>query len=85
MGPFEVGDLNAPDGIADYLTRFGPTIEAIAGSRDGQVLPLEQVAKAALHSELRAKWPAELRAQRLAERDRRLLMLAASGLVERIK
>jgi 3-hydroxyacyl-CoA dehydrogenase len=41
MGPFEVGDLNAPAGIADYLTRFGPTIEAIAASREGQALPLE--------------------------------------------
>ena len=36
IGPFEVGDLNAPAGLADYLQRFAPTIEAInAPAADG--------------------------------------------------
>ena len=34
MGPFETIDLNAPNGIADYATRFGPLYHRIAQSRD---------------------------------------------------
>ena len=76
MGPFEVGDLNAPEGIADYLQRFGSTIEAISESRQGQPLRLQPTLNDALQSEARAMWPQTRRAERLAERDRRLLKLA---------
>jgi 3-hydroxyacyl-CoA dehydrogenase len=77
MGPFEVGDLNAPDGLADYLGRFGPTIEKIADSRRGEPLRLDPAVTAALHAQLRARWPDSAREQRLLERDRRLLALSA--------
>jgi L-gulonate 3-dehydrogenase len=30
MGPFETIELNAPDGIADYLSRYGPAFQRIA-------------------------------------------------------
>ncbi len=83
MGPFEVGDLNAPDGIADYLARFGPTIEAISESRSAAPLRLDPDVNAQLQSELRTKWPAGQRAERLADRDERLLKLAASGICQR--
>ena len=34
MGPFETIDLNAPNGVADYASRFGPLFHRIAKSRD---------------------------------------------------
>ena len=36
MGPFETIDLNAPHGVADYASRFGPLFHRIAQSRDQQ-------------------------------------------------
>lgn len=73
MGPFEVGDLNAPGGLRDYLERFGPTIERIneaAGFR------LEPAQVEALHAARRALLPEPQRTSRLAWRDRRLMALA---------
>lgn len=83
MGPFEVGDLNAPEGIADYLQRFGETIEAISESRSGSALKLDAAMNARLQQALRVLWPAEQRSARLADRDARLLKLAASGVCDR--
>jgi L-gulonate 3-dehydrogenase len=77
MGPFEVGDLNAPAGLADYLERFGPTIEKIADSRRSEPLRLDPAVVTALHAQLRARWPGSERERRLLERDRRLLALSA--------
>ncbi|MCP5327754.1 MAG: 3-hydroxyacyl-CoA dehydrogenase [Steroidobacteraceae bacterium] len=73
MGPFEVGDLNAPGGLRDYLERFGPTIEQInaaAGFR------LEPAQIEALHTARRALLPEPARAERSRWRDRRLMALA---------
>jgi L-gulonate 3-dehydrogenase len=73
LGPFEVGELNAPGGLRDYLTRFGPTIDAINGSR-GAPTP---VASAAAAERLHAQMPRTVdRATRLAERDQNLLAIA---------
>lgn len=83
MGPFEVGDLNAPQGIADYLQRFGETIEAISESRSGPPLKLDAAINDQLQGALRAIWPADQRQARLADRDARLLKLAASGICDR--
>jgi hypothetical protein len=33
MGPIETIDLNAPQGVADYLVRYGPTIRRIGDSQ----------------------------------------------------
>ena len=32
MGPFETIELNAPDGIADYVQRYGATLTGLAGN-----------------------------------------------------
>ncbi|MCU0759973.1 MAG: 3-hydroxyacyl-CoA dehydrogenase [Steroidobacteraceae bacterium] len=72
IGPFEVGDLNAPAGLRDYLARFGPTIERIneaAGFR------LDPAQVEALHAARRALLPEPGRAARSAWRDRRLMAL----------
>jgi 3-hydroxyacyl-CoA dehydrogenase len=76
LGPFEVGDLNAPGGLADYLERFAPTIEAInAPAADGP-FRLDPAQVAALHAARRALLPEPERAARMAWRDRRLMALA---------
>jgi L-gulonate 3-dehydrogenase len=75
LGPFEVGDLNAPGGLADYLERFAPTIEAInAPAADGP-FTLDPAQVAALHAARRALLPEPERAARTAWRDRRLMAL----------
>jgi 3-hydroxyacyl-CoA dehydrogenase len=76
LGPFEVGDLNAPGGLADYLERFAPTIEQInAPAADGPFrLAPERIA--ALHAARRDLLPESERAARMAWRDRRLMALA---------
>ena len=76
MGPLETIDLNAPDGIADYLRRYGPLYQAIEGEHG----PLDWTADALLsqlEAERRAALPAERLAERSAWRDRRLMALAA--------
>ena len=77
MGPFEVGDLNAPGGLGDYLARFGATIDGIDASRRGAPSPLSPALVAELDAEARRHWPAAERADRLRSRDERLLALAA--------
>jgi 3-hydroxyacyl-CoA dehydrogenase len=77
MGPFEVGDLNAPNGLADYLSRFAPTIQAIATSRGAAAVPLDPEFVAAADADCRRRWPASERDARLAGRDVRLLEMAA--------
>ena len=75
MGPFEVGDLNAPNGIGDYLTRFGPAIEKIATSRGASGLPLD----AKLIDDLAlfgcSAWPEHTRTAREERREQFLLAL----------
>jgi L-gulonate 3-dehydrogenase len=77
MGPLEVGDLNAPGGLGDYLTRFGATIHAIDASRRGAPPPLTAALVAELDAAARRQWPGAERADRLQSRDQRLLALAA--------
>lgn len=76
MGPFEVGDLNAPGGLGDYLRRFGDTIEQIDASRQGEPLRLDATVLERLDAELRGRWPQDARTARLEARDRRLLGLS---------
>ncbi len=77
MGPLEVGDLNAPGGLGDYLTRFGATIHAIDASRRGAPPPLTEALVAELDAAARRQWPGAERTERLRSRDQRLLALAA--------
>jgi 3-hydroxyacyl-CoA dehydrogenase len=77
MGPFETGDLNAPQGIADYFARFGPTFERIDAERRGDPLALDSEVIARIHADCRERWSESQRAARLETRDQRLLALAA--------
>lgn len=72
MGAFEVGDLNAPGGLRDYLERFGPTIETINAASGFRLDPAQVQA---LHAARRALLPEAGRADRMQWRDRRLMAL----------
>ena len=76
MGPFETIDLNAPDGVADYMARYGPLFETIEQSMatphdwsTGLVGHIEE--------ERRKMLPRTDLAGRSQWRDRRLMALVA--------
>jgi 3-hydroxyacyl-CoA dehydrogenase len=76
MGPFETIDLNAPDGIADYLKRYGPLYQAIEAEHGPLAWTADELL-GQLEAERRAALPKERLAERSAWRDRRLMALAA--------
>lgn len=79
MGPIETIDLNAPDGISDYLRRYGPTIRRVGASQAADPAWPAAIADQ-LDAEMRVQVPAEKLAAKQAWRDRRLMALAAHKL-----
>jgi L-gulonate 3-dehydrogenase len=75
MGPFETIDLNAPGGVVDYATRYGPTYKRIAAER--RPFDWDPAVIQRLERERRARLPASQLEARAAWRDRRLMVLAA--------
>jgi 3-hydroxyacyl-CoA dehydrogenase len=75
MGPLETIDLNAPGGLADYCTRYGP----LYATMQRQMMPRlwDKVLVDRLHAARRAELPANLQAVRQEWRDRRLMALLA--------
>lgn len=76
MGPIETIDLNAPNGVADYLERYGPTIRRVGDSQSA-AKPWPDGIGATLATERRAAVPAEKLGDATAWRDRRMMALAA--------
>jgi len=76
MGPIETIDLNAPNGVADYLERYGPTIRRVGDSQSAAA-PWPESIGATLDAERRADVPREKLGDATAWRDRRLMALAA--------
>ena len=76
MGPIETIDLNAPEGVADYLTRYGPTIRRVGDSQSA-AKPWPDSIGAVLDAERRAMVPRQKLNDATAWRDRRLMALAA--------
>ena len=75
MGPLETIDLNAPGGLADYCTRYGPLYATL----QHQMRPLEwdKALIDRLHAARRAELPANMQGIRQEWRDRRLMALLA--------
>jgi L-gulonate 3-dehydrogenase len=75
MGPLETIDLNAPGGLADYCTRYGP----LYASMQRQMTPRlwDKVLVDKLHAARRAELPANMQPVRQEWRDRRLMALLA--------
>ena len=76
MGPIETIDLNAPQGVADYLERYGPTIRRVGDSQSAAQPWPDDIGKK-LDAERRAAVPRERLAEATAWRDRRMMALAA--------
>ncbi|WP_374596535.1 3-hydroxyacyl-CoA dehydrogenase [Sphingosinicella sp.] len=74
MGPFETMDLNADNGIADYIAKFGTDYQAI-GTLLGCGAPWTSSAINAVIAARRAALPLEDLWKRMNWRDRRLLQL----------
>lgn len=75
MGPFETIDLNAPGGIADYMDRYGPLMNALANGPDARPWTAGTIER--LEAERRQRLAADGLAARARWRDRRLASLVA--------
>lgn len=75
MGPLETIDLNAPGGLADYCTRYGPlyaTLQRQMKPREWDKALIDR-----LQAARRAELPANMQPVRQEWRDRRLMALLA--------
>lgn len=77
MGPFEVTDLNAPAGIADFIRRYGPTFTAIRKAREGHASDWSPELVDKIDAQRRAILPLADLGRRMAWRDERLIEIAA--------
>lgn len=84
MGPIETIDLNAPNGVADYLERYGPTIRRVGDSQSA-AKPWPTDIGDKLEVERRAAVPREKLEEASAWRDRRMMALAAHKRAEENK
>jgi len=75
IGPFEVGDLNAPAGIADYCARFGGMFTTI-GKDQAEPPKFSDALIANVERQRRAVLPAGQLPARSAWRDQRLAEIA---------
>ncbi len=75
MGPFETIDLNAPGGVVDYVSRYGPVLNEINASQVPRRWSDATLAR--LEAERRRTLPATQLAHRQSWRDRRLMALIA--------
>lgn len=77
LGPLEGVDLNAPGGIADYLTRYGAIFDAMASETGGEGKSVTPELIAMLDAAMRARLPLSGLADRVAWRDGRIAALRA--------
>ncbi len=77
IGPFEVGDLNAPGGIADYSRRFGPMIYEMDSSEQSKARKWSDELLAKIEKERRQYMQVADIGARSKWRDRRLMGLMA--------
>jgi L-gulonate 3-dehydrogenase len=76
MGPMETIDLNAPDGVGDYLQRYGPFLRRLDAESKAATPWRDALAERLVEARRRAV-PADQLARRQAWRDRRLMALLA--------
>ena len=76
IGPFETADLNAPQGIRQYVERYEPLLQRLAATQK-ETCDMKAVLDKGLEAERRAALPQEAIAERQAWRDRHLMALAA--------
>jgi len=76
MGPMETIDLNAPNGVADYMARYSPFFRRLDAEMKAAA-PWRDALAGALEAERRRQVPASGLAAAQAWRDRRLMALLA--------
>lgn len=84
MGPIETIDLNAPEGVADYLDRYGPTLRRVGDSQSAAA-PWPDTIGERLQAERRAVVPKDELVKATEWRDRRMMALAAHKLAQEKK
>ncbi|MBV6520051.1 MAG: L-carnitine dehydrogenase [Gemmatimonadaceae bacterium] len=72
LGPLEGVDLNAPGGIADYLSRYGFIFDQMVRERGGSSDVVTSELTAVLHAAMRDRLPLESLPDRIAWRDQRM-------------
>ncbi len=77
IGPFEVGDLNAPGGVADYSRRFGAMIYEMDASEMSKARKWSEELLSQIDKERREQLPLSELGARSKWRDRRLMALMA--------
>jgi len=77
MGPFEVTDLNAPEGIGDFIRRYGPTFAAMREARGRDAGAWSAALCEKIEAERRALLHLAALDARMAWRDERLMEIAA--------
>jgi len=73
MGPFETIDLNAPEGIVDYVARYGKTYTDVSRTQKDNNWNAEVIAR--IEAERRVLTPADALPSRARWRDNRLMAL----------
>lgn len=73
MGPIETIDINAPSGIEDYASRYGPIYYQVA--KDSDARPWDEKLIARASKERRSVLPMEQHLSRQQWRDKRLMAL----------
>jgi L-gulonate 3-dehydrogenase len=81
MGPFETIDLNAPGGLADYCTRYGPLYQTVEAEMTPCDLTPDLIAR--MDATRRQALPIAQHEARQAWRDRRLMGVLAAKARER--
>jgi len=76
IGPFENGDLNAPQGISDYARRYGPMLRGLCEDM-GPPRVWEEALISRVEGERRSLLPLDQLARRTRWRDTRLMALRA--------
>ncbi|MEQ9449431.1 MAG: 3-hydroxyacyl-CoA dehydrogenase [Rhodospirillaceae bacterium] len=74
MGPMETIDLNAPGGVPDYSTRYGPIYHQVA--KEAEARPWDDKLFGQAAKDRRATLPMDKHVERQQWRDRRLMALA---------
>lgn len=76
MGPFQTIDLNAPNGVLDYHTRYTPAMSGVLVQQVNQSPCVSDATARLIHDAMREQVPAEQLRDRAAWRDAYLMRLA---------
>lgn len=74
MGPFQTIHLNAPEGVAQYVQRYGPMYQEMFAN-SGEQRDWDNIVTSGLEDDLLARFPLDRLQEAQSERDTRLMSL----------